>query len=137
MRGRHFARSIRIVIALVLTSLSLPRIGNAAGEERQPAGISVNVAVIPMDAARSQFQCTASIVDLGDGSVLMAPRLQLLAGREGMATSSPRTGIQVLFSIRVEEGGTRASYSVEHSRDGMVLAKQSGSISLAPGTAGS
>ena len=126
-----------LALAVVLTPLSLPRSGNAAGEVRRTAGISVDVTVKPMDVARTQFQCTASIVDLGDGSVLMAPRLQLLAGREGIATGSPRTGIQVLFSIRVEEGGTRASYSVEHSRDGMVLAKQSGSISLAPGTTGS
>lgn len=97
----------------------------------------MDVTLKPMDADRTQFQCTASVLDLDDGSVLMSPRLQLLAGREGIASGSPRSGIKVLFSIRVDEGGTRASYSVEHSRDGMVLAKQSGSISLVPGTAGS
>ena len=132
MRDRHFARSILLALALVLTTLSLPQAGNAAGEVRRAAGISVDVTVKPVDAARTQFMCSARIVDLASGSVLMAPRLQVLAGREGNAKSSPQAGVDVLFSVRVGDAGTEASYSVEHSRDGVMTAKQSGSITLDP-----
>ena len=130
MRRYHFARSIPFAIALVLTSLSLPQHGSA--ENRSAAGISVDVTVKPVDAARTQFMCTARIVDLASGSVLMAPRVQVLAGREGIAKSSPQEGVDVLFTVRVGDAGTEASYSVEHSRDGVMIAKQSGSIALDP-----
>jgi hypothetical protein len=135
MRRHRLISSFAIALGLGLLGMPVLEADDAAGQGEAPAGISVTVAVAPMDAARTQFRCTATIADLRDGSVLMAPSIQLLAGREGSARSAPGAGVGILFQVRVAEGGTEASYAVEHSRNGTVVAKQSGSISLTPAAA--
>ena len=132
MRRFRFDRFLTVAAGVVLVGLAALQAGETGGQKRQPGGISVQVAVVPMDAARTQFRCSATIVDLGDGSVLMAPSIQLLAGREGMAQGSPEAGVEVRFKARVAEGGTEASYSVEHSREGSSLRSRAGRSSLNP-----
>lgn len=135
MRRFRLHRFFAIAVGVALLGLAVVRAGEAGEHKQEPGGISVTVSVAPMDAARTQFRCIATIADLRDGSVLMAPSIQLLAGGEGTARSSPGAGVDVLFKVRVAGGGTEASYSVELSRDGTVVAKQSGSISLTPAAA--
>ena len=95
-------------------------------------GIAVDVAVKPMDAARTQFMCQIRVTELPSDQLISGINLQLIPGRPAMAASTLRAAGEVRVLAKVEEGGAAASYSVEYRKGAVVVAMQKGAIALSP-----
>ncbi len=101
----------------------------------QPAekgtGFSLEVKISPMAGGAGQYMGEATATDLATGKVVFAPRLQILAGKSNVASSSDEAGKRdYLFSVSIEGEGKEARYTLE-IRDGETLiASQKASVKL-------
>ena len=121
---------------VTLGALVIALVGTFATADAVPAdlhtGIAVDVAVKPMDAARTQFMCHIRVTELPSDQLISGINLQLIPGRPAMAASTLRAAGEVSVLAKVEEGGAAASYSVEYRKGAVLVATQKGSIALSP-----
>ena len=95
------------------------------------SGFSLEVKISPRSDAPRQYVCEATATDLATGSVVFAPRLEVLAGKSNVASSGEERGKRdYLFSVSIEGEGKEARYTLE-IRDGETLiASQKASVKL-------
>jgi hypothetical protein len=105
-----------------------------ASAPAQPAekgsGFSVEVKISPMAAAPGQYMAEATATELATGRVVFGPRIQVLAGKSNVASSSGEGKRDYLFSVSIEGEGKEARYTLE-IRDGETLiASQKAAVKL-------
>ena len=108
-----------------------------AAEAKAPkaSGISVSVDVVRTDAAKGAFLCTAQVTDLLSGEILAAPKIAFTAEsggkvRSGSQPDANKPASELLLEVSASKAGDSASYSVSHTREGILVAVQKGSLSL-------
>ena len=82
---------------------------------------SVEVKVSPLgEGAERQYLGEATVKDLATGATVFAPKLQMMAGKSNVASSTDEKGRDYSISFSVEGEGKEARFSLQ-IRDGETL----------------
>ena len=122
---RHSAL-IPLCIALAAFSAEVPA---------PASGLSVSVDVVRTDAAKGTFLCTAEITDLQTGEVISAPKIAFTSAssattKSGIQSNGKKPASEVVMEVSASKAGDRAAYTVSYTREGVLVARQKGSLSL-------
>jgi hypothetical protein len=119
----------RAILAAALAALVL--FPATARSRVKAGGYALEVKISPMADAARQYTCEATVKDLASGEVVAAPRLQVLAGKSNVASTSDKTGKHdVTFSVSIEGEGKEARYTLEVSEGETVIASQKAAVKL-------
>jgi hypothetical protein len=125
---------LSLAILAVAVSLAVPALS-----EHQPGAserISIQLDIAPQAGSADTFICTAVIEDLASGALLSEPRVVFQKAEQAtirtgiQASSDPRSALDVLINVMVDESGSKASYSAEVKRGTVVITSQRASIRL-------
>ena len=95
------------------------------------AGYGLEVKIRPVAEAPGQYVCEATATDLATGNVVFAPRLQVVAGKSNVASSSDEGGKRdSLLSVSVEGEGKEARFTLEIREGETLVASQKASVKL-------
>ena len=92
-------------------------------------GYGIEVKISPRADAPKQFTCTATATDLATGKVVFAPTIEVLAGKNNVATSGEGK-LDILFSVSIEGEAKEARYTVEIHDGETLLASQKAAVKL-------
>lgn len=93
--------------------------------------VGVEVSIGPSDPARSIYECTAVLTDLGTRRVLSSPKVLFRAGDDAQVRSGTQPGHEVLITVSVNAEETVARYEALIYRDGEVVSSQNVKVALA------
>ena len=128
-----FHRSICLAVFIPVFSAVAALAVEAPGTSAP--GISVSIDVVRTDAAKGLFLCTAQVTDLVSGEILAAPKIAFTAesgakARSGSQPDVKKPASEVVLEVSVSKAGDSASYAVSYTREGVLAAKQKGSLTL-------
>jgi hypothetical protein len=116
---------IALLAAFSVRGLSAPPAPSASG------GYSLEIKIAPKADAPRQYVCEATATDLATGRVVFAPRLEVLAGKSNVASSSDEGGKRdFLLSVSVEGEGKEARYTLEIREGDALVGSQKASVKL-------
>jgi hypothetical protein len=132
-----FASGLRRSIGLAVLIPFCSALAALAGDAppASASGISVSIDVVRTDAAKGTFLCTAQVSDLLSGEILAAPTIAFTAesgakARSGSQPDVKKPASEVVLEVSVSKAGDSASYAVSYTREGVLVARQKGSLTL-------
>ena len=127
-------------LLLALSSLALvgvcapgaPAPSPATAETLAHADYGLEVTLAPSPSAPGSVEYKVVVTDLVSGKTVAAPRATTRLGVDAQVASSTTDGSSVRGTMKVSEDGTTAAYAVSVTRNGALVAKHAGTVSLNP-----
>ena len=123
-----------LVVLAVAAFLTVPAFSESEAGSSERFSIELDIA--PQQGSADTFVCTAVIKDLASGVSLAEPRVvfrkpdQATIRAGAQSSPDPKSAIDILINVSVDEPGSKASYSAVIKRGAVVLSSQRASIRL-------
>lgn len=123
----HFRRAARLAAAVFGAMFCAAALAQPA---EKGSGFSLEVKISPMAGAAGQYMAEATATDLATGKAVFGPRIQVLAGKSNVASSSGEGKRDYLFSVSIEGEGKEARYTLEIHDGETLIASQKAAVKL-------
>ena len=129
---RSYLAGVAVLAAALTISAS-----QLLGADAQATGAGFGAAVVftPVQSNLDTYLCTAEITDLGSGTVISAPRVQIKKGssgkvRSGAQDSAGKLAWQVDLEVSIDSSATTARYTVTYTTAGQAPQSQMASLTI-------
>ena len=122
----------KTALVLLACVAALALFGQSGQGPKTPSyAIEVKITPASGGAAPAQYTAEATVKDLGSGETVFAPRIQVAAGKNGIASSDVGKGkLDYLLSVSIEGEGKQANFFLEVHDGDTLLASQKASVKL-------
>jgi hypothetical protein len=122
-------KKILLVLLTFASALALAQSG-APPSPKTPS-YAMEVKISPMPGAAGQYVGEATVQDLSTGQTVFAPRVQVQAGRSGVASNDAGKGkLDYTLSVSVEGEGKQANFQLEVHDGETLLASEKAAVKL-------
>jgi len=117
-----------LVLAACVAALAL---FGQSGQGPKTPSYAMEIKITPAGGTPTNFMAEATVKDLGSGETVFSPRLQVVAGKNGIASSDVGKGkLDYTLSVSIEGESKQANFFLEVHDGETLLASQKAAVKL-------
>jgi hypothetical protein len=117
-----------LVLAACVAALAL---FGQSGQGPKAPSYAMEIKITPVGGTPINYTAEATVKDLGSGETVFSPRLQVAAGKNGIASSDVGKGkLDYILSVSIEGESKQANFFLEIHDGETLLASQKAAVKL-------